>query len=84
MTQRLSETMKRIILEGKDTKQFIKKKKGQTYLRFDSMRIEYDKVCFYYGEVLVSIMDILNQPNYAAGETLTIQGLDAKLKIDIL
>ena len=84
MTQRLSETMKRIILEGKDTKQFIKKKKGQTYLRFDSMRIEYDKVCFYYGEVLAFIMDIPSTPNYAAGETLTIQGLDAKLKIDIL
>lgn len=84
MNQRLSETMKRMILEGRDTKTFFKNKKGQNYLRFDSMRIEHNKVCFYNGEVLVSIMDIPNRPSYATGETLTIQGLDAKIKIDIL
>ena len=79
-----SETLKRLILEGKATKEFFKKKGDQHYVKFDSMRVEAKRVCFFNGDVMVLTMDVPAPVNYTAGDTLTINGLNAKMKFEII
>ena len=81
---RLSETLKRLILLGKADKSFFKKKGDQHYIKFDSMRVEAKRVCFFKGDVMVFTMDVPGPLNYTAGETLTIDHLDAKMKFEII